>query len=144
MDIATLTALAMGFLTAIATKAGEDVYSKSKELAIHVYEAIRVRFSHEQDKGNAINALQTLVGGDTDFESVVEKKLLAILKSDQAFAQQLSQLIQSGPRQSLTAAEEARAARIRMNNTAGRGQQDINLGARASAEDVDFNIGSEK
>ncbi|HCI78275.1 MAG TPA: hypothetical protein DHW02_01135, partial [Ktedonobacter sp.] len=115
MDIATLTALAMGFLTSIATKAGEDAYSKSKELATHVYEAIRTRFSHEQDRGNASNALQTLVGGDTDFESVVEKKLLAILTSDQTFAQQLSQLIQSGPRQSLTAAEEARAARIRMN-----------------------------
>jgi hypothetical protein len=144
MDIATLTTLAMGFLTAVATKAGEDVYGETKALTTHVYEAIRGRFAHEGDSGRASQALQTFVDGDPDYAGVVEKKLLNILNSDPAFTQELARLVQAGPRQSLTAAEEAKAAHIRMSNTLEKGQQEINLGTRASADDIQFNIGQEK
>lgn len=144
MDVATLTTLAIGLLTGIVSKAGEDAYDKSKELATHVYEAIRKRFSHEQDGGNASQALQTLMGGDTDFSAVVEKKLLTMLKSDPAFAHELTQLIQSGPQQLLIAAEGAKASHIHMSNTGGKGHQEVNLGTRASADDVKFTIGPEK
>ena len=144
MDIATLTTLAMGFLTVMATKAGEDVYGKAKELTVHVYETLRTRFAREQDSGKATQALQALVDGDTDFSGVVEKKLLTMLKADPAFAQQLAQLVQSGPSQLLIAAEEAKASHISMDNTRGQGRQEINLGTRASAKDVHFNIGHEK
>ena len=144
MDVATLTTLAMGLLTGIVTKAGEDVYVKSKELATRVYEVIRTRFSHEQDGGNASQALQTFMGGDTDFSTVLEKKLLNVLKSDPAFAHELSQLLQSGPRQLLIAAEEAKASHIHMSNTSGKGHQEVNLGHKATADDVEFNIGPEK
>jgi hypothetical protein len=137
MDIATLTTIAMGFLTAIATKTGEGI-------ATHVYETIRTRFTHEQDGGNATKALQTLTDGDTDFAGVVEKKLLNILKSDPAFAHELSRLLPSDPHQLLIAAEDAQASHIRMNNTLGRGEQAIDLGRRARADDVQFTIGQEK
>ncbi|HLG63431.1 MAG TPA: hypothetical protein VKY19_15945 [Ktedonosporobacter sp.] len=144
MDAATLTALAIGLLTGIVSKAGEDVYGKSKELATHVYEAIRKRFAHEQDGGNASQALQTFMGGDTDFSTVIEKKLLNILNADPTFAHELTQLVQSGPHQALIAAAEAKASHIRMSNTSGRGHQEVNLGERASADDVQFTIGPEK
>lgn len=144
MDIPTLTALAMGFLTAIVTKAGEDAYGKAKELTTHVYDSIRSRFAREQDGGNASKALQTFVSGDTDFAPVVEKKLITMLQTDPVFVRELSQLVQSGPFQSLSAAEDAKAAHISMDNTLGRGKQNIDLGARATAEDVHFNIGHEK
>jgi hypothetical protein len=140
MDIMTVAALAMGFLTAVATKAGEDTYGKTKELAMHVYEAIRARFAREYDGGRTNQALQTFVEGDVDYAGVVEQKLLNILNADPAFAQELAGLVQSGPRQSLKAAEEARATGIRMRNTLGKGQQEVDLGARASAEDVEFTI----
>lgn len=144
MDVTTLTTLAMGFLTAIATKTGEDVYDKAKEFTTHVYESLHARFAHEQDGGRASQALQTFVDGDEDFASVVEKKLLTILQADPTFAHEFAQLLQTGPRQLLMAAEEAQASRIRMNNTLGRGQQEIHLEKRARADDVQLNLGPEK
>jgi|SRR5450755_3154076 hypothetical protein len=153
MDAAALTSLIMGILTpavplvgtAIATKIGEDAYEQTKERTKHLYEAIRKRFVHEKDGGNASQALQTFAGGDTDFSIVVEKKLFNLLQTDPSFATELLHIIQAnGLRQSLTAAEEAKATHIRMNNTLGRGQQDINLGRGAIADDVQFNIGPEK
>ena len=153
MDAAALTSLVMGILTplvplignAIVTKVSEDAYEKTKEQAQHLYEVIRKHFAHEKDGGNASQALQTFASGDTDYSIVVEKKLFNLLQTDPTFAAELYHIIQaSGLRQSLTAAEEAKASHIRMSNTFGRGQQEINLGPRASADDVQFNIGTEK
>lgn len=146
MDPAALTGLIMGIITssvpligtAMATKLGEDVYGTTKEQAIHK------RFSHEKDSGNASQALQALAGGDTDYELVVEKKLFNILQADQDFAHELAQIVQSGPRQILTAAEEARASRIRMSNSLGRGHQEISAGKSSIIDDVQFTIGNEK
>jgi hypothetical protein len=144
MDLATLTTLAMGFLTALVTKAGEDGYEKTKELTTHIYEAIRQRFAHEQDSGRASQALQVFVDGDVDYSSVVEKKLITLLQADPAFAHELAALVQSGPRQTLTLAEEAQASRIRMSNALSSGQQDIHLGTRSRAEGIDLSIGEQK
>jgi hypothetical protein len=153
MDAAALTSLVMGILTplvplighAIVTKVGEDAYAQSKQQAIRLYETIRTRFVHEKDGGNASQALQTFVLGDADYSLIVEKKLFNLLQADPAFAAELYHHIQtSGLRQSLTAAEEAKASHIRMSNTLGRGQQEINLGRGASADDVQFNMSTEK
>jgi hypothetical protein len=152
MDSAALTSLIMGIITsslpligtAMATKLGEDVYGTAKEQAKRLYDAIHKRFSHEKDSGNASQALQALAGGDTDYELVVEKKLFTILQADPGFARELAQIVQSGPRQILTAAEEARASRIRMSNSLGRGHQEISAGKNSIIDDVQFTIGNEK
>jgi hypothetical protein len=152
MDPAALTALVMSILTpfislvgtTIVSKGSEDVYGKTKEQAKHLYEAIRNRFSHEKDGGNASQALQTFVDGDTDYQVLVEKKLFKLLQDDPAFVVKLNQIIQSGPHQVLTAAEELKASHIRMNNWLGIGHQEINAGRNSTIDDVQFNIGNEK
>lgn len=152
MDPAALTGLIMGIITssvpligtAIATRLGEDAYGTAKEQAKRLYEAIHKRFSHEKDNGNASQALQALAGGDTDYDVVVEKKLFTVLQADPDFARELAQIVQSGPRQILTAAEEARASRIRMSNSLGRGHQEISAGKSSIIDDVQFTIGNEK
>jgi hypothetical protein len=152
MDAAAWTSLIMSIITpfvpligtTVVTKLSEDVYGTAKEQAQRLYEAIHKRFSHEKDGGNASQALQAFADGDTDYEIVVEKKLFTILQADPNFARELAQIVQSGPRQILTAAEEARASRIRMNNSLGRGHQEISAGKSSIIDDVQFNIGNEK
>ena|SRR2546423_11744291 len=152
MDLAALTSLIMGIITpsvpligaSIAARLGDDAYGTAKEQAKRLYEAMHKRFSHEKDRGNASQALQALAGGDTDYEIVVEKKLFNMLQVDPDFARELAQIVQSGPRQILTAAEEAKASRIRMNNSLGRGHQEISAGKSSIIDDVQFNIGHEK
>jgi hypothetical protein len=153
MDPAALTSLIMGILTpllplvgdAIVSKVGEDIYGKTKEQAKRLYESIRKRFAHEQDGGNATQALQTFASGDADYTPVVQKKLFNLLQTDPAFFEELSHILQSsGLRQTLTTEEEAKASKIRMTNTLGRGQQDIKAGRKSTVEDVQFIIGNEK
>ena len=152
MDLAALTSLIMGIITPlvpligapIAAKLSEDAYETAKEQAKRLYEAIHKRFSHEKDNGNASQALEVLAGGDTDYELVVEKKLFNILQADPDFARELIQIVQSGPHQILTAAEEAKASRIRKNNSLGRGHQEISAGKSSIIDDVQLTIGNEK
>lgn len=152
MDAAAWTSLVMSIITpfvpligtTLVTKLSEDAYGAVKEQAQRLYEVLRNRFSHEKDGGNAHQALQAFAGGDTDYEAVVEKKLFTILQADPDFARELAQVVQSGPRQILTAAEEARASRIRMSNSLGRGHQEISAGKHSVIDDVQFTIGNEK
>jgi hypothetical protein len=143
MDIATLVALAMGFLTAMATKAGEDVYEKTKGVTTRVYEAIRARFAREHDGERSSALLQTFIDGDVTVAGDVEHTLGQMLAADPAFARELVHLLQP-VHQSLRAAEEAKASHVRLNNTLGRGQQEIILEARASIDDVQMNLGQER
>ncbi len=142
MDVATITALAMGFLTAMATKAGEDVYDEAKMVTTRVYESIRARFAREHDGERSRALLQTFIDGDVAAAGEVEHTLGTILHADPAFARELLHLLQPA-HQSLRAAEEAKASHVRMNNTLGRGQQEITLEARASIDDVQMNLGQE-
>lgn len=142
MDMATVAALAMGFLTAMATKAGEDVYEKTAGLTTRVYEAIRARFAREHDDERSSALLQTFIDGDVATAVAVEHTLVQMLTADPAFARELLHLLQPA-HQSLRAAEEAKASHVRMNNTLGRGQQEITLEARASIDDVQMNLGQE-
>src|SRR5205823_5662545 len=97
------------------------------------------------DAGNATQALQTFASGDADFTPVVQKKLFTLLQNDPTFFSELSHLLQtSSLRQRLTTQEEAQARRIRMSNTLGRGEQEIEEGRKSIVEDVHFSIGNEK
>ncbi len=143
MDPASLTALCMGLLgpyfaavgSSIATEAGKDIYQQGK----HLFEFIKARFSREPDGGKAVRVLEDSAS-DPDLRSTLETKLLRLVSTDATFANELRQIIQSGPRQSLTQEEEAVARRIRMTNALGAGTQEIKQGKHATAEDVDFNI----
>src|SRR6266849_1543862 len=46
--------------------------------------------------------------------------------------------------QALTIAEEAKASRIRMSNSLGRGHQEITAGKSSIIDDVQFTIGNDK
>ncbi len=146
MDAVTLTTQVMTILTpvlpyltsagtAIAGKIGEDTYQQAKKL----YETIRTRFAKEPDDGKASKALQAFVD-DPDLSGSIEIKLQRLIQSDPHFANTLHQIILTGPRQSLTADEDAEVRRIRMTNTAGSGDQDIKGGKRSKIEDVEMNI----
>lgn len=146
MDAATLTTQVMTILTpvlpyftsagtAIAGKVGEDVYQQAKKL----YEAIHDRFAKEPDDGKASKALQAFIE-DPDLGGSIEIKLQRLLQSDPHFANTLHQIILTGPRQSLSADEEAEARRIRMTNTAGIGDQAIKGGKRSKIEDIEMTI----
>jgi hypothetical protein len=142
MEIAVLTALAMTALNTFFGKAVEGAGTKAGEAAFEqgkrIFEAIKARFHKEHDEGAAL-ALTTMPK-DKMFALVVEQKLADLLKADPAFAQQLEQIIQTGPRQSLTAAEEAEVQRIRMRISGGAGDQSIRADKRAKVSDVDMDI----
>lgn len=143
MDPATLTVFATTALSTFfgqmvvgaGTKAGEDAWEQAKR----IYEAIKTRFSKEQDDGKASRAL-TAMADDPDVSDSVKIKLARILESDSAFKLLLEQIIQSGPQQTLTIEEEAEARRIRMRIQGGIGTQDIHAGKRSKIEDVDMGI----
>lgn len=149
MDSAALTALVMDIInnpvtpilgTAIVTKTGEDIYDKGKEQAKHLLEIIRARFAKEPDGNKATKALENYVEDPEDYKFVFEKKLFNLIEIDPTFADNLYEIIQSGPRQVLTVEEEAEARRIRMTNTTGIGNQEIKGGKRSKIEDVEMNI----
>ncbi len=125
---------------AVVTGIGTDAYNKTKEQAGRLLDAIRHRFSKEQDGGSATQALQTYVSGDRDFEGVVRTKLERALNEDPAFAAQLLAIMRDGPLQSLIVGEEARASDIDMSNSAGIGTQTIQTGHKSQVERVKMNI----
>ena len=144
MDSATLANQVMTILTpivpylssagtAVAAKIGEDVYQQAKTL----YEAVRTRFARESDS-RASKALQAFVE-DTDLASAVEIKLQRLIEADATFAETLRQIIQAGPRMTLTV-EESQARLIRMTNKTGTGTQDIRGIKGSIIEDVQMNM----
>ena len=126
--------------TAIVTDASTDLYNKSKEQAKRLIEAIHHRFQREKDGGSATQALQTYVGGDHDFESVVKTKLERILRDDPAFSADLLHIMRSGPLQTLIIGEEAKARDIEMTNSAGTGTQHMQTGKKSEVEGIKMNI----
>jgi hypothetical protein len=155
MDPATLANTIMGILTQImpflggvgaaivtsaATDVGETVYQKSKEQGKHLIATIRDRFSREKDGSSATQALQSFISGDLDYSSVVQTKLERLLRADPGFADNLLEIIRSGPLQSLIVGEEATAREIDMSNTLGVGTQKIETGKGSQTEGVSMNI----
>ena len=149
MDAAALTPLVMGIInnplapivgTAVVTKLSEEVYDKTKEQAKHLLEAIRNRFAQEPDSGKASRALQNFIEDPNTYGIVLENKLFNLLQADSSFAEELNKIIQSGPRQLLSVEEEAQANKIRMNNSLGRGIQEIKGGKKSTLEDIEMNM----
>ncbi len=128
--------------TAIVTDASTDVYNKSKEQVKRLIEAMRHRFQREHDGGSAAQALQTYVGGDRDFESVVTTKLERILRDDPAFSASLLGIMRSGPLQTFIVDEEARVKGFDMTNSAGTGTgtQHAQIGKKADIENIKMTI----
>ena len=135
-----LTPLLGGVGAAVATDIGNTIYDKSKEQARRLLEAIRHRFSKEQDEGSATLALQTFVNGDSDFAGVVRTKLERILQNDPDFSTEVLRIMRSGPLQSLIVGEEAKARDIDISNSAGAGTQHIQTGKKSEVERIKLNI----
>ena len=129
MDAAALTSLILGLLHDTTFQPGRQ----------HMYKTIFTRFSQESDGLKVGKALEAFMY-DPNNRSIVEKKLFSLLQTDRDFARTLRQIIQSGPRQSLTQEEEAVARRISLTNALGAGIQEIKQGKHATAEDFDFTI----
>jgi hypothetical protein len=126
--------------TGAATDAGDTIYQKGKEQGKHLFEAMRDRFAGENDGGSATRALQSFTTGDLDYSSVVQTKLERLLRDDPGFADDLVEIIRSGPLQSLIVGEEATAREIDISNTLGAGTQKIQTGKGSLVEGVSMNI----
>ncbi|MGH2497650.1 MAG: hypothetical protein ACRDIV_23350 [Ktedonobacteraceae bacterium] len=152
MDPATLAHLVINALnqfgpfvggaaaTAIVTDASTDIYNKSKEQAKRLIDAIRHRFQREQDGGSAVQALQTYIGGDHDFASVVKTKIERILRDDPVFSTDLLRIMRSGPLQTLIIGEEAKARDIEMTNSTGTGTQHMQTGQKSEVEGIRMSL----
>jgi hypothetical protein len=128
MDIPTLTALAMtAMLTFLKGEAGGSSKKASKALAAQgksLYDACQIRFGSETDADRVSQALSNLAS-NPDARLVVEQKLAYTLLSEPSFAVVVRDIIQAGPRQTLTAEEEAAAQRIREYLSANVGKEKL-------------------
>lgn len=148
MVVAALVAAVMTALTslaataggAIATNIGNDVYAKGKDEARRLFETIKARFSKEEDGAITAQALQAYVGGNAKYETLIKTELETLIDADPAFAETLTQYVQSGPLQSLIIGMEATARDIEMTNTLGAGRQTIQEGDKSTVERVLMNI----
>jgi len=135
-----LTSLATTAGNAIATNIGNDVYAKGKDEAKRLCDAIKARFSKEEDGAITAQALQAYVGGNAKYESLVKTELESLINADPIFAETLTQFVQSGPLQSLIVGMEAVARDIEMTNTSGIGTQKIQGGDKSQIERVQMHI----
>ncbi len=149
MDPATLAGLAIAALSPyiaevgkeFATKAGDAVFEQAKRL----YNAIHARFAKEapNDEGRASEALE-IFKKDSDNAATVQTKLARILQEDPDFAQELSQIVQAGPKQILTVRRDSRAIDTNMTTTDSRSQQEILVEDNSQIEGTNMTIGSGK
>lgn len=141
MDPITLTAMtALGiFFGNVVGGAGTKIGEAAVEQAEHIFEAIKDRFSKENDSGKSIRAL-TNMADDPNASESVKIELARILEADPAFKQKLEWLLQSGPIMSLKVGEEAEARRISQRNSSRIGRQDIDIEHKGIAEDITQDI----
>lgn len=135
-----LTSLAATAGSAVATNIGNDVYTKGKAEAKHLFETVKARFAKEKDGALTTQALQEFAGGNVKYESLIKTELESLINADPIFAETLSQFVQSGPLQSLIVGTEAVARDIEMSNTLGAGKQIIQEGDKSTVERVRMNI----
>ena len=105
-----------------ATKAGDAAFEQAKRL----YDAIQARFAKEapKDQGRASEALE-IFKKDSDNAATVQTKLARILQDDPDFAHELSQIVQSGPRQGLTVRRDSLAIDTDITTVDSGSQQEI-------------------
>jgi len=123
--------------TAIATKFGEDIYQRGKQL----YEAIHTRFAQQPDK-KASKALQAFID-DPDLSGGIEIKLVRLLQTDPAFALILQHILQSGPQMTIDASDDAIVQKNTMRNTQEHGSQAISAHGKAQVTENEMNISYE-
>jgi hypothetical protein len=157
MDPFTITALAtlashvVGILTplvpflnkageAAATKIGEGAYEEGK----HLYQVIHDRFVGEADNGKARRVLQNFTEDPEEYSPNLEKQLLQLLKADPEFAKTLSQILQSGPIQTMDFGDDAKIEDTHMNNELEQGSQTMHAGDKANFKNVSMNIGHKR
>jgi len=133
-----LGGVAGGIGNAIVGKVGEDVYDKGKQEVKLLYNVIERRFEKEKpaDQGSASRALQNYVAEPATYASIFKDRLLALLKSDPAFAEALSNTLDTNPAlvQIIRAQDEALVFDNEQRNTSGAGTQIIEGKGKARIE----------
>jgi hypothetical protein len=130
--IAALTSQTITILTPFAAKAEEAFAGKVGEAAFEqgkrLYEAIRSRFAKEPDHGKSSKVLDNFTADPDEYTINLENKLLTLLQADPDFARILSQILQSGPIQSIEIGDDAIAEGNSMKNRLGKGSQTMRGG----------------
>jgi hypothetical protein len=133
-----LGGVAGGIGNAIIGKVGEDVYDKGKEEVKLLYNVVEHRFEKEKpaDQGSASRALQNYVAEPATYTTIFKDRLLALLKADPTFAQDLSNMLDANPAifQIIRAQDEALVFDNEQKNTFGEGTQIIEGKGKARSE----------
>lgn len=150
MDPVTLAAVVVAALSpfiakageGLATKIGEETFEQGKRL----YEAIHARFTKEADKGDdtAVDVLQNYERKPAVYSDTLQTVLVPLLENDPAFAQTLTQIVQSGPTQNMDFQDDANIEDTHMDNEYGKGSQNMKGGHRSHFKNVSMNIGPKK
>ncbi len=130
--IAVLTTQAITMLTPFAAKVEEAVAGKVGDAAFEqgkrLYEAIRSRFAKEPDSGKTSKVLANFVDDPDEYTINLENKLHTLLQDDPDFAHILSQIVESGPKQSIEIGDNAVAKGNSMKNRLSKGSQSMKGG----------------
>src|SRR5215469_1453685 len=157
MDPFTLTALAtlashvVGILAplvpflnkageAVANKIGEDAYEEGK----HLYKVTQDHFASKADNGKASKILQNFTEDPEEYSPNLEKQLLLFLKADPEFAKTLSQIVQTGPMQTMDFGDDANIEDTHMDSESEHSSQTVQAGDRAHFKNVSMNIGHKR
>jgi hypothetical protein len=144
MDPVTLAGLAMAALAPYIAKVGEEVATKVGDAAFdhaqRLYSAIHARFVKEPDGGKASKQLEEFKQ-DPDVANTVQTKLVRMLQDDPTFAQTLTQIVQSGPKQNLTVRGSSSAKDTDISNATSSGTQEALVEDHSTIEGTRLRIG---
>ncbi len=139
-----LGGVSAGIGASIVNKLGEDIYNQSKEQGKQLYQTVKVRVEEEKaiDNGKASKALQNFIEDPVDYGDIFRKKLESLLQADPAFAGALERMLQQNTalRQLILLEENAIARGNKQSNTLGIGDQRMEIGKWATAENNEQNI----
>lgn len=143
--IAVLTTQAITLLTPFAAKVEEAVAGKVGDAAFEqgrrLYGAIRSRFAKEPDNGKTSKVLVNFVDDPEEYTINLENKLRTLLQDDPDFAHILSQIVESGPRQSIEIGDNAVAEGNSMKNRLSKGSQSMRAGHGSHLSENTMEVG---
>lgn len=139
-----LSGVGAGIGASMVNKLGEDIYDESKDQGKRLYQAVKVRIEEEKpvDGGKASKALQNFIEDPDDYAGIFQQKLEAIFQAEPSFAEALNEMLQqsSALRQVILLGEDAIATDNEQSNSLGIGEQRIELGKGARAQNNKQNI----
>ena len=143
-----LAGIGGGIGAGIVTKIGEDIGDEVVHEGQQLYHIVEERFDKEKpvDQGSASRALQNFIAEPDTYEEIFKKKLLSLLQTDPAFADEVDQLLNTSPalQQIIRGGNKAILRDIEQINTREAGSQSIEVGDEGTAERIRQTIRHEK